>query len=105
RTHRLWLLIRNGSRSNPFARLFRGQPSGLASIDAPPGTLIISAAAPNKVIEDEGENSIFLGELVKELRTPGLAAEEIFSRTRIGVSRLSNGEQVPWVASSLVDEI
>src|SRR5262249_49298584 len=32
------------------------------------------------------------------------AAEEIFSRTRIGVSRVSNGEQVPWVSSSLVDE-
>src|SRR5262249_33065097 len=30
--------------------------------------------------------------------------EEIFNRTRIGVSRVSKGEQVPWIASSLTDE-
>jgi formylglycine-generating enzyme required for sulfatase activity len=98
------LLIIDASRRNPYERRFRGVPGGLATIDAPSGTLIISAAAPGKVLEDEGENSIFIGELVKEMRTPGLAAEEIFSRTRIGVSRVSNGEQVPWVSSSLVDE-
>ena len=80
-------------------------PAGLASIDAPDGTLIMSAAAPGKVInEAEGENSMFIGELVKELRSPGLTAEEIFSRTRIGVSRVSNGEQVPYVASSLIED-
>ncbi len=98
------LLIVDASRRNPFERRFRQSPAGLAPIDAPPGTLIMSAAAPGKVIEDEGENSIFIGEMVKEMRAPGLTAEEIFSRTRIGVSRVSNGEQVPWVSSSLVDE-
>jgi formylglycine-generating enzyme required for sulfatase activity len=98
------LLIMDASRRNPFERRFRTSPSGLASIDAPTGTLVMSAAAPGKVIEDEGENSIFIGEMVKEMRAPGLTAEEIFSRTRIGVSRISNGEQVPWVSSSLVDE-
>jgi formylglycine-generating enzyme required for sulfatase activity len=98
------LLIVDASRRNPFERRFRQSPAGLAPIDAPPGTLTMSAAAPGKVIEDEGENSIFIGEMVKEMRAPGLTAEEIFSRTRIGVSRVSNGEQVPWVSSSLVDE-
>ena len=98
------LLIVDASRRNPFERRFRQSPAGLAPIDAPPGTLTMSAAAPGKVIEDDGENSIFIGEMVKEMRAPGLTAEEIFSRTRIGVSRVSNGEQVPWVSSSLVDE-
>jgi formylglycine-generating enzyme required for sulfatase activity len=98
------LLILDASRRNPFERRFRQAAAGLASIDAPPGTLIISAAAPGKVIEAETGTSIFIGELVKEMRAPGLTGEEIFSRTRIGVSRLSNGEQVPWVSSSLVDE-
>ena len=97
------LLILDASRRNPFERRFRQAAAGLSSIDAPPGTLMISAAAPGKVIEGESETSVFIGELVKEMRAPG-NAEEVFSRTRIGVSRVSNGEQVPWVSSSLVDE-
>src|SRR5215216_1644923 len=101
---RVKLLIIDASRRNPYERRFRAAATGLAPIPAPTGTLIISAAAPGKAIEDEGANSLFIGELVKEMRTPGLTAEEIFSRTRIGVSRVSNGEQVPWVSSSLVDE-
>jgi len=101
---RVKLLILDASRRNPFERRFRGAPAGLSTIDAPAGTLMMSAVAPGRTIENEGDNSIFIGELVKEMRTPGLTAEEIFSRTRIGVSRVSNGEQVPWVSSSLVDE-
>jgi formylglycine-generating enzyme required for sulfatase activity len=63
------------------------------------------SAAPGKVInESSGPNSLFVGELIKELRVPNLTAEEVFNRARIGVSRASNNEQVPWVASSLVDE-
>jgi formylglycine-generating enzyme required for sulfatase activity len=102
---RVKLVIMDASRRNPFERRFRGTPAGLAAIDAPEGTLIMSAAAPGKVIsESEGDNSVFIGEFVKELRSPGLTADEIFSRTRIGVSRVSNGEQVPYVASSLVED-
>jgi len=101
---RVKLLIMDASRRNPYERRFRGAPAGLAAIDAPEGTLIISAAAPGKVIEADEENSIFVGELVKEMRAPGLTAEEMFSRTRVGVSRLSNGDQVPWVSSSLVQD-
>jgi hypothetical protein len=44
-----------------------------------------------------------MGELLKEMRTPGVGAEEVFARTRIGVSQGSDAEQVPWVSSSLVD--
>jgi formylglycine-generating enzyme required for sulfatase activity len=101
---RVKLLIIDASRRNPYERRFRAAATGLAPITAPTGTLIISATAPGRVIEDEGPNSIFIGELAKEMRTPGLTAEEIFSRARIGISRASNGEQVPWVSSSLADE-
>ena len=63
------------------------------------------SAAPGKVINDgTGTNSLFVSELIKELRVPNLTAEEVFNRARIGVSRASNNEQVPWVASSLVEE-
>ncbi len=99
------IAIIDGARRNPFERRFRASPAGLAVIDAPEGTLVIYSAAPGKVInEGNGVNSVFVTELTKELRVPNLTAEEVFNRARIGVSRATNNEQVPWVASSLVDE-
>src|SRR5262245_9711984 len=59
---RVKLVILDASRRNPFERRFRASPAGLAAIDAPEGTLTMSAAAPGKVInEAEGENSTFIG--------------------------------------------
>ena len=54
--------------------------------------------------ESTGTNSLFASEFVKELRSPNLSAETVLNRTRIGVSRASNNDQVPWVTSSLVEE-
>jgi formylglycine-generating enzyme required for sulfatase activity len=99
------IVIIDAARRNPFERRFRASPAGLAAIDTPEGTLAMYSAAPGKLLNDTGgANSIFMTELIKELRVPNLTAEDVFNRTRIGVSRASNGEQVPWVASSLVDE-
>ena len=44
-----------------------------------------------------------MSELIKELRVPDRTAEEAFSAARVGVSRASNNEQVPWVTSSLLE--
>jgi formylglycine-generating enzyme required for sulfatase activity len=99
------IVIIDAARRNPFERRFRASPAGLAAIDAPEGTLAMYSAAPGKLVNDgSGANSVFLSELIKELRGPNLTAEEVFNRARIGVSRASNNEQVPWVASSLVEE-
>src|SRR6195256_1542476 len=99
------IVILDAARRNPFERRFRASAAGLAALDAPDGTLAMFSAAPGKVINDgSGANSLFVSELIKELRSPNLTAEEVFNRARIGVSRASNNEQVPWVASSLIDE-
>lgn len=99
------IVILDAARRNPFERRFRTAAAGLAAIDAPEGTLAMFSAAPGRVINDgTGGNSLFVSELIKEMRVPNLTAEEVFNRARIGVSRASNNEQVPWVASSLVDE-
>jgi formylglycine-generating enzyme required for sulfatase activity len=99
------IIILDAARRNPFERRFRTSAAGLAALDAPDGTLAMYAAASGKVInESAGANSLFVSELLKELRVPNLTAEEVFNRARIGVSRASNNEQVPWVASSLVEE-
>jgi len=99
------IVILDAARRNPFERRFRASAAGLAALDAPDGTLAMFSAAPGKVINDgSGANSLFVSELIKELRSPNLTAEEVFNRARVGVSRASNNEQVPWVASSLVEE-
>ncbi|MFZ1215126.1 MAG: caspase family protein, partial [Pseudolabrys sp.] len=99
------IIILDAARRNPFERRFRSSAAGLAPINAPVGTLALYSAAPGQVIDDSsGANSLFVGELIKELRSPNLTAEDIFNRARIGVSRASNNDQVPWVTSSLAEE-
>lgn len=99
------IVIVDAARRNPFERRFRGFSAGLASLNAPAGTLAMYSAAADKVAnESEGENSLFVGELLKEMRSPGLSAEQIFNNTRMGVSRASKNEQVPWVSSSLIED-
>src|SRR5215831_6798349 len=99
------IVIIDAARRNPYERRFRTSAAGLAAIDAPDGTLAMYSAAPGKVVNDgTGTNSLFVSELIKELRVPNLTAEEVFNHARTGVARASNNEQVPWVASSLVDE-
>jgi len=99
------IVIIDASRRNPFERRFRRVSTGLASPNAPQGTLVMYAAEPGKVANDgDKEHTLFVGELLKEIRSPGLTAEEVFKNTRVGVSHASNDEQVPMVASSLTDD-
>lgn len=99
------VVIVDAARRNPFERRFRGFSAGLAALNIPAGTLAMYSAAADKVASDGGgEHSLFVGELLKELRSPDLSAEAILNNTRMGVSRASKNEQVPWVASSLVEE-
>ena len=99
------IVILDAARRNPFERRFRAVPAGLAALDMPEGTLAMYSAAPGKLLNDgTGANSLFVSELMKEIRSPNLTAEEVFNRTRIGVSRASNNEQIPWVASSLIED-
>jgi len=101
---RVKLLILDASRPNPYERRFRRVPIGLSTIAAPVGTLIISAGSPGKVIDDDRPDSIFISELIKEMRGPGVSADKIFNETRIGVARATKGEQVLWVASTLGED-
>jgi uncharacterized caspase-like protein len=98
------LVILDASRRNPFERRFRGYSAGLAAIDAPQRTLVMSAAAPGAVAYDgNGANSLMIEKLLGEMTVPSMSAEDAFNRTRMSVSRATRGEQVPSVSSSLVE--
>ncbi|CAN7742475.1 caspase family protein [Bradyrhizobium sp. LjRoot220] len=95
----------DASRRNPFERRFRSFSAGLAPIIAPNGTLVMYSAGLSSVISDNGsDHSLFVKELLKEIRTPDLMAEETLNRTRVGVTRASRQEQVPWISSSLAED-
>jgi len=99
------IAILDASRRNPFERRFRQFSTGLAPVSAPRGTLVMYSAPPGTVINDAPEGrSLFVQELLKEIRVPNLTADEAFNRTRVGVSRVSKNEQVPWFSSSLAEE-
>jgi cytochrome c-type biogenesis protein CcmH/NrfG len=95
----------DASRRNPYERRFRSFSAGLAPVIAPNGTLVMYSAALSSVISDDGgDHSPFVQELLKQIRTPGLMAEEALNRTRVGVTRASHSEQVPWISSSLAED-
>lgn len=95
----------DASRRNPFERRFRSFSAGLTPVIAPNGTLVMYSAALASVVSDGGgDHSLFVQELLKEIRVPDLMAEETLNRTKMGVTRASRGEQVPWISSSLAED-
>ncbi len=100
------LVILDASRRNPFERRFRPASMGLAPpASAPQNSLVMYSAAPGSVVDDApGPHGLFVDELLKEIRAPDLTADEALSRTAKGVSRASDGVQVPWMSSSLTED-
>src|ERR1700678_4461717 len=95
----------DASRRNPYERRFRSFSAGLAPVIAPNGTLVMYSAALSSVMSDNGgDHGLFVQELLKEIRVPDLMAEETLNRTRVGVTRASHSEQVPWISSSLAED-
>ena len=99
------LVVIDASRRNPYERRFRTFSHGLAPIDASDNTLILSSATPGQVVNDSsGQYSVLVTELLNNLNSPA-GAEAAFNKTRGVVARASEGEQVPSVSSSLLDEV
>ncbi len=100
--NRLNIVILDACRDNPFARSFRSAAQGLASVNAPSGTLIAFATAPGSVANDgPGENGVFTGELIKAMSQPGLKIEDVFKHVRSAVRETTRGKQIPWESSSM----
>jgi uncharacterized caspase-like protein len=100
------LVVIDASRRNPYERRFRTFSHGLAPIAAPDNALILSSATPGKVADDSnGAHSVLMTELLNNLNAPGAGLETVFNKTRTAISRASEGEQVPAVSSSLLEEV
>ncbi|MEQ9404932.1 MAG: caspase family protein [Cyclobacteriaceae bacterium] len=94
------MLILDACRNNPFPTGKRGG-AGLAKESAPSGTLIAYSTSPGNVASDgTGENGLYTGELVKQLKVPQ-RIEDVFMQTRNRVEEISNGTQRPWEEARL----
>lgn len=99
------LVVVDASRRNPYERRFRSYSHGLAPIAAPENALILTSATPGKVADDsQGPYSVLMAELLNNLAAQA-GAETAFNKTRVAISRASEGEQVPSVSSSLLEDI
>lgn len=102
----LKIAIIDASRRTPWERRYRAASMGLAPVVGNKGSIVIYAAAPNTVVDDEeGENSLFMRTLLKGIQAPGLTVEQAFFKTRNEVSQASKGEQVPWVSSFVMGDV
>jgi uncharacterized caspase-like protein len=96
------IVILDACRNNPFTRSFRSADQGLARMDAPTGSLVAYATAPNSVASDgRGQNGLYTKYLLENINTPGVPIEEVFKRVRIGVMNETGKKQVPWESSSI----
>lgn len=96
------LVILDACRNNPFTQ---AKGAGLASIDAPKGSLVAFATSPGKVaLDGRGRNGVYTKHLLANLNAPGLRVEDVFKRVRVGVTEESQGQQVPWENTSLTGD-
>jgi uncharacterized caspase-like protein len=98
------IIILDACRDNPFERSWSRSTAGngLATMDAPLGSIVCYATSPGKTAADgQGTNGAYTEELLKHIQTPGLSLEEVFKRVRIGVVQKTNRQQTPWETSSM----
>ncbi len=99
---KLNLVILDACRNNPFGgRGLRSATSGLATMQAPEGTLISFATQPGNVaLDGSGGNSPYTTALVHSMRKPGLGIFRAFNDVGLSVSQVTAGAQKPWMSSS-----
>ncbi|MFT4116872.1 caspase family protein [Bradyrhizobium sp.] len=95
----------DAGRRNPFERRFRRYSAGLAPVIAPSNSLVLYSTALGAVVgSGKTDRSLFVTELLREIRAPNISAEQALTNTKNGVVGATNREQVPWLSSSLTTE-
>jgi Tfp pilus assembly protein PilF len=100
---RFKMIVLDACRNNPFAvRRTRAVERGLASMQAPAGTIIGFATQPGNVASDgdPGGNSPYTAALREHMIRPGLGLFELLNDVGLAVMRTTKGQQQPWMAAS-----
>lgn len=98
------LLILDACRNNPFERSWgRGiSQRGLATMNAPKGSLIAYSTAPGHTASDgTGKNGLYTEALLNHISGKNSPVNTVFQKVRTEVMEKSKEEQIPWEATSL----
>ncbi len=95
----------SSKKSRSLVRIIPSLNSGLSKLDAPSNTIIAYATAPGKVaLDGVGRNSPYTAKLIESMQRPGLTIGEVFRQVRSSVVKQTNGQQIPWESSSLLND-
>ncbi|MXQ09725.1 hypothetical protein GQ651_17910 [Alphaproteobacteria bacterium GH1-50] len=111
---RLQVVILDSCRDNPFAGKaamtemgvsLRETKTGFSSLAAPLNSMLIYSTSPGALAFDgEGDNSPFTAALVQEASArPDDEIKDVFEGVRRAVYQATNGQQVPWDSSTLIE--
>lgn len=96
------IIVLDAARPNSFAQSKQPLAGGLALIDPDPNMLIAFNAAPGTVApEGKGPYGAYAQALAEMMREGGLPLSEVFDRTRLRVSEVTQGGELPWNASKI----
>ncbi len=101
------LIILDACRNNPFERAWgRGLGQrGLATMNAPKGSMIAYSTAPGKTASDgAGKNGLYTEALLNHIEGKSTPISTMFQKVRLDVMEKSKEEQVPWESTSLTSE-
>jgi uncharacterized protein (TIGR02145 family) len=101
------IVILDACRNNPFERSWTRASSGkgLATMNAPSGTLIAYSTAPGRTASDgSGKNSLYTTALLENIIIPDITILQMFQNVRVIVSQQSYKDQIPWESTSLVGD-
>jgi hypothetical protein len=101
------IIVLDACRDNPLERSWKrgGGDKGLATMDAPAGSIIAYATAPGRTAADGGgRNGLYTGVLLKALQAPNQNITQLFQQVRKEVRQMSGDKQTPWESTSLTDD-
>ncbi|CDX45705.1 Peptidase C14 caspase catalytic subunit p20 [Mesorhizobium sp. SOD10] len=111
---KIQMIILDACRNNPFPRkdywlrdqLIVAGDSGLAQVTGSQNTLIAFATEPGAVAYDgSGDLSPFSSSFSRRALAPNQEIRSVMAAVRRDVVKATNGKQVPWENSSLIDDV
>jgi hypothetical protein len=101
---RVNIVLLDACRDNPFERSWNRSASskGLAEMNAPTGSFIGYATAPNETASDgSGKNGLYTSAVLESISSPGESIADAFTNVARIVTEKSGNKQRPWYSSSL----
>lgn len=111
---RLQIVILDSCRNNPFAGVklqdslgpdVREVETGFASLAAPVNSYVVFSTSPGEVaLDGAGENSPFASAFLQAASEGAMPVTDVFEKVRREVFVETQGVQVPWDSSTMVEE-